>query len=75
MRDNPERGELDPAVDGHRRCKNNPHSVLSCEVWTVHSGLGRDVPVVSFLKSPRGSVANQKIVREISSPGGVAGVF
>jgi len=51
MRDNPGRGEFDPAVDVRRRCKKNSPSVLFCigkrtkegcdwgsEVGTVHSG-------------------------------------
>jgi len=29
MRDNSEGGELDPAIHGRRRCKNNSPSVLS----------------------------------------------
>jgi len=49
VRDNPERGELDPADDVHRRCKKNSSSILSCikrtregcdcgsEVGTAHS--------------------------------------
>jgi len=57
MRDNPKEGELDPAADDRRRCKNFP-SVLSCidkrtkevcdrgsEAGTVHSGLDGEGPV------------------------------
>jgi len=58
MRDNPERGELDPVDDVCRRCKKNSPSVLSCigkktkegcdcisEVGTVHSGRDGEGPV------------------------------
>jgi len=57
MQDNPEGGELDPAEDVHRRCKNY-RSVLSCmdertregynrvcEVGIVHSGRDGKGPV------------------------------
>jgi len=58
MRDNLEGGELHPADDGHRRCKKNYPSVLSCigkrtkevcdrgsEVGTVYSGRDTEGPV------------------------------
>jgi len=80
MRDNPG-GELDPADDVHRRSKNSP-SVLSCigkktregcnrgsEVGTVHSG--RD----QFLWGNRWNLAEERVVRKISSPKRKAGIF
>jgi len=83
MQDNPERGELDPAVDIRRRYKKNSSSVISCrkrtkescdrgsEMWTVHSGRGGEGPVP--LKKLREPGKREKIVRKISSPGGIAG--
>jgi len=58
MRDNPEGGKIDPAVDDRRRCKNNSPSVYSAmdkrakegcgrgsEAGTVHSGQSLEGPV------------------------------
>jgi len=65
MRDNPERGELDPAIDDRRRWKKNCPSVLSCidrtkegcdrgnEVWTVYTGQGGERSVA--LRKPKKS--------------------
>jgi len=72
MRDNPG-GELDPAIDVRRRCKNS--FVLSCigkpkkdgcnrgsEVGTVHSGRG-PVP----LRKQKDRFGKKRIVRDFVS--------
>jgi len=77
---NPEEGELDPAVDVRRRCKKNS-SVLSCigkKAVTVASKSGQftasETGKGQFLWENRRSLAEERIVRDISSPGSKAGL-
>jgi len=77
MRDPPEEGELDPAVDVRRRCMKNSPSVLSCidkrtkescnrgsEVGTVHSVRGEKGP---FLLGNRRNLARENFEKDFFS--------
>jgi len=46
---NPEGGELDPAVDIHRRCKKNSPSVLSCKGKRTKQGCELQLVVICVL--------------------------
>jgi len=84
MRDNPEGSALDPAVDNRRGCKKDSPFALSClgkrtkegcdrcnEVWTVHSGRGREGPVPLRKLKESGK---KRGVRKVSPPGSLVGV-
>jgi len=77
-------GELDPAVDDHRRCKKNSPSVLTNIDKKTKEGCGHRIREIlhavsearksQFLLGNRGNLANEIFVKEISSPGGLSGV-
>jgi len=85
MRENPGKGESDPAEGARRRCKKNFSSVLSC----IERGQEKAVAVVAksgqftadksgkgkFLRGNQRNLAGEGVVSKISSPQRIAYVF
>jgi len=64
MRDNPERRELDPALDDRRRCKKNSPSVLSCRDNKIKEVCDRGSKVETVPVAKRGRASSTEETEE-----------